>query len=183
MGRRVEIGGNHFLLEVLAQCGQSPPSPALRSVELLVVIGIIALLISISPGPALSKAKGSQPRRGHACSKPCRPKLGNVHCDVCRGETEDISFSPAIIGDWMEPPRAAKRVIAVLDSWGDYSGRQQVSCPTRPRVANAPRPVKAKTGALLPFGPGRKFGPPTPAFPAGCPISRNRTARAPRAAQ
>src|SRR6059058_5616632 len=82
---------------------------AFTLVELLVVIGIIALLISILL-PALNKAREAS--RVAACLSNLR-QLGNIHATYVAENKGYIV--PCDIGDWMTAP--GPNGYAVLDSW------------------------------------------------------------------
>jgi prepilin-type N-terminal cleavage/methylation domain-containing protein/prepilin-type processing-associated H-X9-DG protein len=104
-------------------------------VELLVVIGIIALLISILL-PALNKAREAS--RVAACLSNLR-QLGNIHATYVAENKGYII--PCDIGDWMTAPGA--NGYGILDSWetilvaGKYLPYPQTVANAPPSESNA----------------------------------------------
>jgi prepilin-type N-terminal cleavage/methylation domain-containing protein/prepilin-type processing-associated H-X9-DG protein len=108
---------------------QSPRRRGFTLVELLVVIGIIALLISILL-PALNKAREAS--RVAACLSNLR-QLGNIHATYVAENKGYIV--PCDIGDWMTAPGA--NGYAILDSWETILVASRY-LPYPQTVANAP---------------------------------------------
>ena len=108
---------------------QSPRHSGFTLVELLVVIGIIALLISILL-PALNKAREAS--RVAACLSNLR-QLGTVHATYVAENKGYIV--PCDIGDWMTAP--GPNGYAILDSWETILVASRY-LPYPQTVANAP---------------------------------------------